>query len=124
MRFFNHEDVKELRRLDSENIGEGTWTLWPEPKGFRYIPSHRERVLENIACRTEIELTLRSKGLSDYETGTTFMLVRDMDTGEDYYYHMDPGDRFYPDQMLRFGPFNSLIELFDAIIDEEIQESW
>lgn len=111
----------ELNTRNAENIGEGRFVA-AESHRIIYIPSHRELVLERINFEAEQEITCRRFGEELYPNGTTFSLIHDVETGEDYFMPELPGYKMSEDQQRRFGPCTSLVELFDAIIDMDMQE--
>ena len=112
----------ELDARNAENIGEGRFVITTESHRIIYLSSHRELVLERINLEAEQEITCRRFGEELYPNGTTFSLIHDVETGEDYFMPELPGYKMSEDQQRRFGPCSSLVELFDAIIDMDMQE--
>lgn len=116
------ETSRELETLNAQNLGEGSWKISPE-MGVVYIPSYREHLLEKIAQEAEEEVFLRQFGQPLYGDGTQYSLVRNTEYGEDYFRPEEPGTELDRDEVRRHGPYSSLIELFDAIIDVDMQEA-
>ena len=116
-KMFNELDARNV-----ENIGEGRFVIAAESHRIIYIPSHRELVLERINLEAEQEITCRRFGEKLYPNGTTFSLIHDVETGEDYFMPELPGYKMSEDQQRRFGPCATLVELFDGIIDMDMQE--
>lgn len=111
----------ELDTRNAENIGEGRWIIGFDPTSFAYIPSHRELVLEQIDREAEDEINCRRFGQELYAAGTTFSLIHDIESGEDYFMPEMPGDELEEHQERRFGPCSTLVELFDSVIDMDMQ---
>lgn len=112
----------ELDARNAENIGEGRFVIAAESHHIIYIPSHRELVLEQIAVYAEQEKEFQRLGHELFTEGTKFSLIHDVETGEDYFIPELPGAELDEYQQRRFGPCASLVELFDAIIDIDMQE--
>ena len=85
-KMFNELDARNV-----ENIGEGHFVIDAESHRIIYIPSHRELVLERINLEAEQEITCRRFGEELYPNGTTFSLIHDVETGEDYFMPELPG---------------------------------
>lgn len=112
----------ELDARNVENIGEGRFVIAAESHRIIYIPSHREIVLEQIAVYAEQENEFHRLGHELFTDGTTFSLIHDAETGEDYFMPELPDAELNECQERRFGPCTSLVELFDGIIDMDMQE--
>lgn len=87
-----------------------------------YLPSHRERILQEIAQNAEKEVSLRRSGLSLYEDSDQFFLVREIEHSEDYFRVIKSETELHNIEVRHCGPYHSLIEMFDDIIDVDMQD--
>ena len=111
----------ELDARNMENIGEGHWIVRLDPTRISYAPSHREITLEKINSAAEEEILCRRLCHEWYPSGTIYSLVHDTESGEDYFMPEIPGEMLEEYQERRFGPCASMIELFDGIVDMDMQ---
>ena len=118
---FSQNTFKELDARNADNPGEGRWIVSLEPTRFSYAPSYREFLLEQLNCYAEDEIHCRRFGHEFYPSGTRFSLIHDTESGEDYWFSEFPGEALEEHQQRRFGPCASMIELFDGIVDMDMQ---